>query len=157
MSTIFKMAGPISILPVGLKLLRQGLSIEPERRFDAKGQVYRRCRQAVTSIKLPHGGLATAMAYDMWVFLKTCVSRCLEAAGPNDVLQNYSTTFLAEDHRESSAGAPGLGPVRQWPWCYHTGPPASFIQYSSVDNLPNRRKAKTDQSAETAVVAGEVG
>ena len=40
------------------------------------------------------------------------------------------------------AGALGVRPIRECPWCYHTGPRQHF-QYSSVDKLPVRRKAET--------------
>ena len=46
---------------------------------------------------------------------------------------------MAEDHRDSSTGALGHGPVRECQLRYHTGPAASFIEYPSVDKLPTRR------------------
>ena len=47
----FKLAGKKATLPIGLKLLRQGLHIEPEQRADATGVVYLGCRQVVSTIK----------------------------------------------------------------------------------------------------------
>ena len=94
------------------------------------------------------------MAHVLKDFLKTCVARYLETAGPNVTLRNYATPFLAEDHRDLPAGAPGTGPVRECPWCYHTRPPASCIQCPSVDKRPARRKVKVDQSADTSSDGG---
>ena len=63
-------------------------------------------------------------------------------------LRQYSTPFMPEDHRDSPAGAAGAGPIRECPWCFHTGPPQSFVQYPYVDKLPVRRKPKAETSAE---------
>ncbi len=39
-------------------------------------------------------------------------------------------------------------------WCYRAGPPATFVQYSSVDELPLRRKVKAEMSAESEAFEG---
>ena len=49
----FKMAGSKTKIPLGWKLLRQGLHIEPEKRIDNNGAVYLGCRHVVSSVKLP--------------------------------------------------------------------------------------------------------
>ena len=70
-------------------------------------------------------------------------------------LRHYSTPFLPEDHRDSPAGAPGPGPIRECPWCFHTGPPQPFVQYPSVDKLPVRRKPKGETSVESTANDGK--
>ena len=67
--------------------------------------------------------------------------------GVQTPLRSYSTPFLAEDHREAPVGAPGRGPVKECPWCYHTGPPSTFCCYANVDQLLLRRKVKAETSA----------
>ena len=44
---------------------------------------------------------------------------------------------------------PGRGPAKECPWCYHTGPPATFRCYANVDQLPLRRTVKAETSAES--------
>ena len=117
----FHMVGPKSNITIGCKMLRQGLSIEPEQRIDAKRQVYSGCQLLVTSIKLPTGGMATAMPYNMENFLETCISRYLELVGLGTTLRNCSTPVLAEYHRDSPAGALGHGTLREFSWCCRTG------------------------------------
>ena len=101
-------------------------------------------------IKLPSGKKATTTTYDMEDFLKSCIDKYKEAVGPKVSLRSYSTPFLAEDHRDSPAGAPGSSPVRECPWCFHTGPPTSFSRYPSPDEIPVRRKPKTETSVGSA-------
>ena len=127
------------------------MHIEPEQRVNAVGAVYLGCRHIVATIRLPAGVIATTMAYAMEDFLKSCIARSREVVGSKVPLRNYSTPFLAEDHKDAPAGAPGTGPVRECPWCYHTGTPASFIQYSSVDELPVR-KVKAETYVDSEVV-----
>ena len=88
----------LRVFPVGLNLLRDRLSIEPEQRLDAQGRVYLGCRQVVAPINYTSGGLATTMAYHMTDLLKTCLARYLELAGSGIVLRNYSSHLLAEVH-----------------------------------------------------------
>ena len=139
---ISRLQGLRRIYLYGWKLLRQGLHIDPEQRIDEKGVVYLGCRHVVSSLKLPNGGMATTKTYDMEDFLKSCIDKNKAVVGPKVTLRNYSTPFLSEDHRDSPAGAPGSGPVRKCPWCFHTGPPNSCMQYPSVDTLPVQRKPK---------------
>ena len=40
---------------------------------------------------------------------------------------------------------------------FHTGPPASVVQYSSVDKLPVRRKAKAETSADSEAIEKQSG
>ena len=77
---------------------------------------------------------------------------CAEVVGYRVPLRNNSTPFLTEDHKDALAGALGVGPVRECPWCYHTGTPASFVQYSYVDKLPVWRKVKAETSVDSEVV-----
>ena len=44
--------------------------------------------QVVYSMKLPHGGMATTMAYDMEDFLKSFIQRYLEVVGKKVTLRN---------------------------------------------------------------------
>ena len=85
------------------------------------------------------------------IFVKSCIACYREVVGPNVSLRNYSTPFLAEDHKDALAGAPGAGPVRECPWCYHTEHPATFAQHPSVGKLPVRRKVKAETSADSDV------
>ena len=134
------------------RFVRQSLHIEPEQRINAIGGVYLGCRHIVATIRLLAGITATTMTYDMDDFLKSRIPRYREVAGYKVPLRNYSTPFLAEDHKEALAGALGVGPVRECPWCYHAGPPARFVQYSLVDKLPLRRKVKAETFAESDAV-----
>ena len=115
---ILKWLGPRRTYLLGWKLLRQGLHIEPEQRVGDKGAVYLGCRHVVSIIKLPNGQTATTMTYDMEDFLQSCIDKYTVVVGPKVSLRNYSTPFLAKDHRASSAGGPGSGPVRECPWCF---------------------------------------
>ncbi len=66
------------------------------------------------------------MTYDMEEFLESCITRYIELAGPGTVVRPCPTPFLAEDQRESPAGAPGVGPLQECPWCCHTCAPRVF-------------------------------
>ena len=55
---ILKMVGSNKNLPLGRKLLRLGLHIEPEQHVGEKGVVYLGCRHDVSSFKLPNGQTA---------------------------------------------------------------------------------------------------
>ena len=124
----FKMAGSKKILPLGWKLLRQGLHLEPEKRIDENGTVYLGSRHVVLSVKLPNGTTATTTTYDMECILTSCVDKYKSVIGPKVPLRQYSTAFMPEGDRDSPVGAPGAGPVRECPWCFRTGPPQSFLQ-----------------------------
>ena len=119
------------------RFLRQGLHIESEQRITNTGAVYLGCRHIVDSVKLPAGITVTTMTYDMEDFLKLCIERYCAVVGVQQTLRNYSTPFLAEDQREAPVGAPGRGPVKECPWCYHTGLPSTFRCYANVDHLPH--------------------
>ena len=69
----FKLAGPGDNLAEGWRLLRQGLAIEKEVRIGEQGATFLGCEQYKRRIKLPNGGSATAMEYNMQPF---CVSTC---------------------------------------------------------------------------------
>ena len=136
-------------------MLRQGLHIEPEKRIDETGAVYLGCRHVVSSVKLPNGTTATTMTYDMEYFLQSCIEQYKSVIGPKVSLRPYSTPFMPEDHRDSPAGAPGAGPVRECQWCFLTDPPQSVAQYQSVDKLPVRRKPKTETSVGSTMNDGK--
>ena len=72
----------------------------------------------------------------------------LELAGPSTVLRKFAIQFIADDHRESPAGAPGVGLVTECPWCFHMASPKSFRTYPSVGSLPTLRPAKKGQPAD---------
>ena len=130
----------------------KGIHIERAQRINAVGAVYLGCRHIIATIRLLAGITATTTTYDMEDFLKSRVARFREVVGAKTPLRNYYTPFLAEDQKDALAGALGTGPVRECPWCYHTGPPATCVQYSYVDKLPLRRKVKAETSAESEVV-----
>ena len=64
------------------------MHIEPEQRVGAAGAVHLGSHQVVCYMKLPHGGMATTMAYDMEDFLKSFIQRYLEVAGKKVTLRN---------------------------------------------------------------------
>ena len=53
----FKLSGPIKSLPQGWKLLRKGLSIEPEQRLGKEGVTYLGCKIERTEAKLAGGAV----------------------------------------------------------------------------------------------------
>ena len=126
------MAGLKANISYGWNILRQGLHIEAEQRITGVGAVYLGCRHIVATVRLLAGVTATTMTYDMEDFLKSCIARYREVVGVKTPLRNYSTPFLAEDHRDALAGVVGRGPVKECPWCFHTGPPSSFHCYAKV-------------------------
>ncbi|MFM7988605.1 MAG: hypothetical protein ACKPKO_55760, partial [Candidatus Fonsibacter sp.] len=79
-------------------------------------------------------------------FLRSCIEQYQSVVGSKSPLRNYATPFLSEDHKASPVGKPGNGPVKECPWCFHTGSPSSFLTYSSVDKLPVRRRPKVETS-----------
>ena len=119
----FKLAGPEHNIKKGWSLLKKGLEIEPEKTIDEKGAVYLGCRLKRSKLKLPSGKMATSMTYDMEEFLDSCVAKYVELAGPGTKVKPYATPFFQEDHKESPAGAPGVGPVQDCPWRCHKFPP----------------------------------
>ena len=136
----FKLAGPRSNTTRGWELLRRGLGIETPKEIDASGSVYLGCRQERSEIMLPSGQMATAMTYNMEEFLDSCISLYKDLAGPKTVVKSYATPFFQEDHRTSPAGAPGVGPVQECPWCSHTFPPAPT--WDSIDKLLESKNIK---------------
>ena len=91
----FKLAGPTKNLKKGWALLRGGILIEPEQPIGPEGRVYLGCRQIVSSVKLPNGGVATVTAYDMEAFLEQCVEKYLACSSANPLYQahtRFSTT-----------------------------------------------------------------
>ena len=78
----FKIVGSKKNLPLGWKLLRQGLHIEPEKRIDEIGAVYLGCRHVVSSVKLPNGTTATTMTYGMEDFVQSCIEKYISVIGP---------------------------------------------------------------------------
>ncbi|MFM7980780.1 MAG: hypothetical protein ACKPKO_15820, partial [Candidatus Fonsibacter sp.] len=94
------------------------------------------------------GRVVTTMTYDMEDVLRSCIQQYQSVVGSKSPLRNYVTDFLSEDHRLSPAGKLGAGPVKECPWCFHTGSPSSLLTYSSVDKLPVRRRPKVETSAE---------
>ena len=108
----FKKAGLKANILHGWTIVRQGLHIESEQRITDGGAVYLGCRHVVASVRLPAGVTVTTMTCDMEDFLKSCIVRYREVVGVKSPLRNYSTPFLAEDHRDAPAGAPGGGPAK---------------------------------------------
>ena len=98
--------------------------MEEPQRVDEKGILYLGCKHIKGRVKLPNGGEATTMTYDMQEFFESCVESYLTLTGlTKDKLREVPTPFLPEDHRESPAGAPveGEDPM-ECPWCKHTFP-----------------------------------
>eukprot|EP00974_Lingulodinium_polyedra_P017112 1660129-Lingulodinium_polyedra.AAC.1 len=58
MSTTFKLPGPVISMPEGWKLLRSGLSIEPEQRYSLEGVAYFGCTVERTTSRLDKGRVA---------------------------------------------------------------------------------------------------
>ena len=87
-----KLAGPINNLKKGWAFLRGGLVIEPEALIGAEGRVHLGCRQIVSSVKRPNGGMAFTMTYDMEDFLYSCIQKYLELAGPKTSFEKVLNT-----------------------------------------------------------------
>eukprot|EP00969_Alexandrium_andersonii_P314904 13911925-Alexandrium_andersonii.AAC.1 len=68
-------------MAVGRRLLRKGLSVEPDQRVDASGVAYLGYKVEKTSAKLAEGRLATVVAYDMEEFIKSRAARYSELSG----------------------------------------------------------------------------
>ena len=81
----------------------------------SEGLVYLGCRQMVSSVKLPSGRLATTMTYAMEDCFGSCIQQNLDLSGPKTILRKDDTPWVAADHKESPAGAPGVGPVTECP------------------------------------------
>ena len=116
-------------------MLRKGINMEEPQRVDEKGILYLGCKHIKGRVKLPNGGEATTMTYDMQEFFESCVESYLTLTGlTKDKLREVPTPFLPEDHRESPAGAPveGEDPM-ECPWCKHACPPPK--PYASVEAL----------------------
>ena len=78
------------------KLLRQGLSIEPEARVGPQCVQYLGCRHIQEAGNMHDGGLATAMVYDMGDFMQQCVDKPKSLAatvGPAPTLRWVGTHF----------------------------------------------------------------
>ena len=62
--------------------------------------------------------------------------------------KNFDTPSIADDHRETASGAPGVGlAVDCARWC-HTASPKSFRIDPSVASLPTRRSAEAGRPAD---------
>ena len=90
----FKMAGLKSNIFVGWKSLRQGLHIQPEQRINDKVAVYVGCRHNVSYVKLPQGGTATTMTYDMQDFLQSGIARYCGVVSSTILLLSYANAIL---------------------------------------------------------------
>jgi hypothetical protein len=100
----FKLAGPTSNLKTGWNLLRQGLTIEPEK----NQALFLGCIHEVGKFKLPGGKLATFLIYNMESSMHSCVQKYVELAGGNVRLKKVPTPFLTEDSKDGPAGRPAL-------------------------------------------------
>ena len=88
-----------------------------------------------------HGRMTTNMAYVMEDFSGyMSPKKYVDLAGPGTQLSKCTTLFLPQDHRESPAGAPGIGLVTECPWRRRTASPKSVIPFPSVDKWPEHRK-----------------
>eukprot|EP00974_Lingulodinium_polyedra_P017211 1668440-Lingulodinium_polyedra.AAC.1 len=76
----FKLSGPTGNLAEGWRLLRSGLSIEPEQRYTADGVTYLGCTIERTEFTLPGGQKGTAITYNMEKFVDSCVEAYRELA-----------------------------------------------------------------------------
>ncbi len=113
----FKMAGPEANMKAGWKLLRKGLSIEPESTVS----LYLGCHHTLGTTALPDGHVVRSMTYDMSDVLQSCVDVYVTLAGGDVRLRSVGTPFLPEDQRQSDAGSPCCdGPVVECPRCAHT-------------------------------------
>jgi hypothetical protein len=116
----FKLAGPTANLKTGWNLLRQGLTIEPEK----NQALFLGCIHEVGTFTLPGGKVATSLTYNMESFMDSCVQKYVELVGGNVRLKSVPTPFLTEDSKDGPAGRPAhRGPVVECPWCQHTCPP----------------------------------
>eukprot|EP00974_Lingulodinium_polyedra_P028886 2783320-Lingulodinium_polyedra.AAC.1 len=67
-------------MPEGWKLLRSGVSIEPEQRYSPEGVAYFGCTVERTTSTLDRGRIATVIAYNMERFISSCVDKYCELA-----------------------------------------------------------------------------
>eukprot|EP00974_Lingulodinium_polyedra_P080686 7818235-Lingulodinium_polyedra.AAC.1 len=67
-------------MPEGWKLLRSGLSIEPEQRYTPEGVTFLGCTVERTTSKLDEGRVATVITYNMERFISSCVDKYCELA-----------------------------------------------------------------------------
>ena len=134
----FKLAGPNENMTEGWAQLRKYLGIEDEVEVGAEGTSYLGCRQARYPKRLPHGGMATVMEWDMDKFLDSCLDKYKELAQVKDV-RPAPTPFLTEDHAMAPARAAGKGPCVECPWRCHTFPLGIMRLWRLLRRL-NRRK-----------------
>eukprot|EP00974_Lingulodinium_polyedra_P105515 10216320-Lingulodinium_polyedra.AAC.1 len=78
-------SGPITSMLEGWKLLRSGLSIEPEQRYSPEGVAYLGCVVERTTSKLDNGRVATVITYNMERFISACVGKYCELAQVADL------------------------------------------------------------------------
>ena len=137
----FKLAGPRDNLAKGWELLRKHISIEQEVKLDGKGATYLGCRQVKSSRRLPHGGLATVMEYDMEEFLSSCLEKFKELAHVKDI-RPFPTPFITEEQTNAPQGQAGTGPCVECPWCKHTFPPNVHETVNALERDIQQQKAK---------------
>ena len=106
-------------------------------------------------MKLPSGGVATVLSYDMEDFMRSCV-QLYEELAPGVKLKKVPTPFLNDDHRDSAARGPiGTGPVEVCPWCECPHAPNSWPSMEAHDKDAARRRkqleAETSAQLDSAV------
>ena len=86
--------------------------------------------------------------------IDACLAKYPGFADPGIAIRPCPTQSTAEDHRESPAGALGIGPLLERPWCRRAAPPQSCWSRSAVDRMPSRTaKSEIDNVHEVTVSA----
>ena len=91
--------------------------------------------------RLPHGGLATVMEYDMEEFLSSCLDKFKELAHVKDI-RPFPTPFITEEHTSAPQVQAGTGPCVECPWCKHTFPPNVHETVNALERDIQKQKAK---------------
>eukprot|EP00969_Alexandrium_andersonii_P269448 11909283-Alexandrium_andersonii.AAC.1 len=82
-------------MEAGWRLLRKGLSIEPEQRIDASGTTYLEGQVEKTPARLSGGRMATIVAYSVEELINSCVVCYSELSG-NLRAREFAAPFVPE-------------------------------------------------------------
>ena len=147
----FKSAGKETSIKQWSRLLRVGLSAEDEHR------VTDNCY--ASSWVLSGEGVpcdcqlvewSCQVTYKLEDVIESCPSKYSELVGPGTNINPCSTPFMAEDHRETPAGAFGVGLVALCPRCHQTASRKSVVSRPTLDKMPPKRSHHIDVVDEVA-------
>ena len=95
----------------------------------------------VAATSLRRFGYLRALLLPRWftiwrIFLKSCIARYREVVGSKVPLSQLFHTFPGRGPQGRPCGCSWNWPGQRVPWCYHTGTPASFVQYLLWTSFP---------------------